>query len=246
MSVFIALAITYFISMFIYPWIDTSFDWVRVQQIWSHWQTLNAGILALVASIIALTTTSYQNEKQRERDLIAEKIFLTESLNELTDYYKSSANILLRYFPDYSPIPSFSIDEIDSIPATPLKYRDSFARCIKLSPPTTAKALSFIILWIPIHECRLDGQLKKYTPGNLSSIEEINIINTLYNLGILMSITNKLYGFCRYNDESILPEISEEDIHQAFYVLSIDVDNINELNKYIQHKLPTFDYNLRK
>ncbi|MGY4013166.1 hypothetical protein [Aeromonas molluscorum] len=242
--IFIMIFLIYFIAMFICPFIDTEFDFLLVQKIWSNWQSFNAGMLALLASIIALATTMYQSEKQRQRDLIAAKVFLSESLNELHDYYISCAALLHFLAKKDKFIEPFPQPDLTKLPLMPTKYRDGFSTCIKLSPPETVDALSHIVLWLPIHEHRLKNSLANYQPSNLNKIQHLDVMNGILHLGVLMSITLKLYSFCRTKDEHVNVQVGLDEMYQALNTLNIETDNVNGLKEYIERKLPVFDYDL--
>lgn len=46
------LLLIYIIAMFIVPWLRFK-NWDSVQAVWDRWQTLNAGALAFLASVLA-------------------------------------------------------------------------------------------------------------------------------------------------------------------------------------------------
>lgn len=80
--------------MVAYPLYISNLDWNYVQSIWNTWQTFNAAMIALLASIIALTATMYSENKRRERDLLAAKALLPEALSQLIYFCKHSAGLL--------------------------------------------------------------------------------------------------------------------------------------------------------
>ncbi|MGY3882964.1 hypothetical protein [Aeromonas veronii] len=84
----------YIASMVAYPFYISGLDWNYVQGVWNTWQTLNAAMIALLASIIALATTMYSEHQKRERELLAAKALLPEALTQLIYFCKHSAGLL--------------------------------------------------------------------------------------------------------------------------------------------------------
>lgn len=90
---FVALFSIYIYSMLFHPWFNGG--WKYAHAVWLEWQSLNVGILAFSASVIAFNISRYQATQQRRRELVAARAFLPDSLSELTQYL----NRLLKYSP---------------------------------------------------------------------------------------------------------------------------------------------------
>lgn len=74
------MGIPYVLSMLVYPSIVG--DWNHVHSVWYTWQSLNTGVLAFVASILALNAVRYSEEKGGNVVLLHQKhFFLKHYLN---------------------------------------------------------------------------------------------------------------------------------------------------------------------
>ncbi|WP_204509404.1 hypothetical protein, partial [Aeromonas caviae] len=93
-SIFIAV---WLIAMIAYPVFSSNFNWVETQRVWDRWQTLNSGMIALLAAMLAIYATQYIENKKRERSLIAEKSLLPLALSELSEYCIALAEYLNRH-----------------------------------------------------------------------------------------------------------------------------------------------------
>lgn len=84
----------YFISMVAYPFCISKLDWNYVLGVWDTWQTFNAAMIALLASVIALAAATYSENQKRERELIAANALLPEALTQLIYFCKHSTHLL--------------------------------------------------------------------------------------------------------------------------------------------------------
>lgn len=127
----IPLLAIYLFSMFIYPWIDGGGSWTHVQAVWDGWQTLNAGALAFLASLIAFNIAKFNENVQREREFVAAKSFLPSTLSTLMEYCSQSARALQALWeangqPQASPL---------NQPNLPAGYQEVFSNCIRHADP---------------------------------------------------------------------------------------------------------------
>ncbi|MBJ4011329.1 hypothetical protein JGD23_22805, partial [Salmonella enterica subsp. enterica serovar Kentucky] len=76
----------YFVMMILKPWFDGGGNWSYVQEVWSHWQTLNAAMIAFTASLLAVYAAKYHEEQNRESQLLAARALLPQTLSDLTKY----------------------------------------------------------------------------------------------------------------------------------------------------------------
>lgn len=97
-----ALSLTFIFSwvnaMISAPLIMTDFSWVEIQKVWDRWQTLNSGMIALLAAILAIYAAQYTENAKRKRELMAAKALLPLALSELHGYYFHLAAYLKKEF----------------------------------------------------------------------------------------------------------------------------------------------------
>lgn len=146
-----SLAMLYAVCMFIIPFVLGGCDWPYVQNVWHRWQSLNASMLALVSSIIALNISLLKAENQRERNFLASKAFLPAALSELTAYFEESALLLKQgWASETGSKPGIKL------PPPPKEYKSVFADCIRHATPDVGDYLSQILVWLQVHDSRLE------------------------------------------------------------------------------------------
>lgn len=211
-----AVAVVYFICMFVAPWVQGRGDWTYVQNVWDRWQSLNVGLLAFVASITALNISRFNSEKQRERDFLASKAFLPSALSELVAYFKESASVYMQGWEATPGVqPEFKIPEL------PGEYKPVFQECIRHAPPDVGDYLSQILVRLQVHDARLRSYVSQDEDDGHFTPQRHNLISYFYRLGELLAMVNKLFGFARNMAEFDDTPVNWEDFHTAYANLNI-------------------------
>jgi hypothetical protein len=190
----------YFKAMFLYPWIEGEWSWVYVRETWDRWQALNAGVLALISSLIALNISSYNANKQTQREFMASKAFLPDALSRLTAYFRSCARVLESSWNNSSSNDPLIINPvIDPInfPELPDVYKSVFAECIKHAPPDVGDYLSKILVRLQLHDARLRRVFKPDNQVTRTLWTKYNFLEYIFGLGELQALTDLLFGFAR-------------------------------------------------
>lgn len=217
----IPLAVLYAFCMFVWPFISGSCSWGYVQDVWDRWQSLNVGMLALVSSIIALNISSYNAEKQRNRDFLAAKTFLPMVFSELISYFKDSAKVLRSCW-------SSNNEEGDTlkIPELPREYKSIFQECIRHAEPNVGEYLANINVWLQIHDARIRSYVEHHADKNYINPDKHNLITLFYRLGELQALVSKLFEFARSMGEFDSSPLKWEDFRNAYFNLDILVEDI--------------------
>lgn len=215
------VAVIYFICMFVAPWVQGRGDWTHVQNVWDRWQSLNVGLLAFIASITALNISRFNSERQRERDFLASKAFLSSALSELVGYFKESASVYKQGW-EAAPgaQPEFKIPEL------PKEYKPVFQECIRHAPPNVGDYLSQILMRLQVHDARLRSYVSQDEDDAHFTPQRNNLISYFYRLGELLAMVNNLFGFARNIEEFDGAPINWEDFHTAYANLNIWEDQI--------------------
>lgn len=131
----------YCFSMFVFPWITGGCSWEHVQAVWDRWQSLNAGALAFIASLVAFNISRFNESRQRERDFVAAKAFLPSTLSGLMEYFTRCASIYETLWASEAAAPvAFTPPDL------PAGYREVFSNCIRHADPTVGSYLSDILV----------------------------------------------------------------------------------------------------
>ena len=210
----------YFICMFAAPWFEDGSNWAYVQDVWDRWQSLNVGILAFVASVIAFNISRFNAENQRERDFLAAKAFLPAALSELVSYFDACAAVFKQgWEAEPGSSPAFKV------PVLPDNYQNVFRECIRHAKPGVGDYLARILMKLQVHDARFSGYVHNAVDGHFNP-ERHNLITYIYRLGELKALVNRLFPFARNDGEFDAKPLQWDDFHTAYATMDIDEDDI--------------------
>lgn len=220
----------YIFCMGVAPWVQGRWDWIYVQSVWDRWQTLNTGVLAFIASVIALNISRYHAYKQRERQFVAAKAFLPHALSELISYYKQSAKLLQEVWgrienEEVRPPIAFEA----AIPELPKDYQEIFSRCIEQAEPDVGDYLAKILMRLQIHNARMKEMYVSLTQESRMVVTRANVISYMYRLAQLQVAANKLFPFARGMERFNNANPIWEDFHNAYANLDIQPEDFDDL-----------------
>lgn len=215
----IPAVLTYVVSMFVYPWIASGWDWQQVQTVWGRWQSLNVGMLAFTSSLTAFNISRFNAEKQREREFRASKAFLPDALSELSSYLASSAAVFKAGWEAKRG------EEIGvAVPMPPPGFRDVFRECIRYAEPDVGDFLARMLVRLQVHSARLEVYVAQQRDDTWVSPDKLNIIYYLYRLGELQAMVNKLFPYARSMAAFDSDALDWEDFNNAYGNLDVWVD----------------------
>lgn len=206
------LAAIYIFCMFVYPWKSGGWKWAHVHAVWHDWQTLNAAMLAFLASLIALNISRFRDEKQRERDFLASKAFLPAAFSELSDYFKKSAEFLVSAWNSEgarvsAPLPAES-------------YRSVFLESIRHATPEVGEYLTELLVQLQVHESRLE-ELNRRSD---SATDRHTLIPYMLALGKLKVLVDRQFDFARGRERFNEQPASWEDFRNAYSILDLHLE----------------------
>jgi len=223
----------YLIGMLFWPLFTHCWSWEYTQDVWDRWQTLNAGMLAFVASVIALNISSYNEDKQRKRRFIATRAFLPEALSEVSLYLKNSAEILKESWEKLNgPRMGLYIPLQSPFAEQPEGYREIFSKCIIEAEPEIGDYLAKILSSLQIHHARMRELQASFSPDRQLVIVQDNLKSYLYSLAEIKAMINSLYGFARGEEPFSGPNLSEGDFKQAYANLDIYPEDYPDLEGF--------------
>jgi hypothetical protein len=194
------------------------------------WQTLNAALIALFASFIALYTTQYNDKKKKERDFTASKAFLPEALSELTNYLELSAKLLLEAYRRENEENDKCTSELNQeLPKLPNSHRTIFRDCIHSGEPEIGDYLSEILVTLQVHNSRMKCVKDGFkSPREFMKSPEVFMSN-IFVLGKLHARVTGLFDFGRnQKDLNYLP-LTVSQIHNSYKNLGLDVLEVDGL-----------------
>ena len=231
------LIAVYLICMIIASWVTGQGDWGYVQNVWDRWQALNVGILALISSFVAFNISSYNENKQRERNFVAGRAFLPEALSELTGYFKSSAALLVEAWQRVKGEKEAGKTPLHTpMPTQPKMYKETFSRCIELAEPDVGERLAYMLMRLQVHHSRLQELVKEFSDDHMTFSPE-NIYSYLYRLAELQALTNRLFPYARGLAEFNNGELEWTDFQNVYAGFGIWAHDLGDLSGFTQRAI---------
>ncbi len=236
----VPLIFLYVFSMFVYPWLGYSRNWNYVQSVWSEWQSLNVGMLALLSSMVAFNISRYNANKQRERDFEASRAFLPEALSEISSYLKKSVNPLLEAL-NKAKISTTKEPLESAIPNLPESYKDIFSKCISLADPDVGEQLANILRKLQLHNSRIKSLQDEFHENSSMMVMPQNIVSLLYNLAEIRALVNATFEFARNTGPINSGKLSLENFRTAYMNLGIPIEIIDDLLEFTKRTISSND-----
>ncbi len=213
-----------------YPAISSDWNWECVQRVWDRWQTLNASVLAFLASVIALNISKYHEKKQREWSFIAAKAFLPSALSELSEYFKLSANLYIEAYRELINNSSRNYAPLTSpIPKLPTNYVETFRQCINYAEPDVGLYMANILGDLQIHHARMTELNNNLANPGQMLLFKSNVMSYIYCLGKLYALVGKLFPFARGQEIFDTSPLVWDDLRNSYGLLDIEIEDIEGL-----------------
>jgi hypothetical protein len=207
--------------------------WNGAIKVWGSWQSLNAGFLAFASSIIAFSIARYNAKKQREREFVAAKAFLSEALSELSAYFKQSATLYTEAYRRASNKKDSCKTPLKStLPILPKDYRAVFRSCIHTATPDVGEHLARILSLLQVHIARLTSEHDEFNPESHMAKIPYSIMTNIYCLGELQALVNKTFLFARCEEDLDCSPLKHDELVTAFSNIRIETDEIEDLLKF--------------
>lgn len=208
---FSAFIIVYILSMIVYPAVIYKLNWFDIHQAWIDWQTYNAAIIALIASIIAYKATTYQYHKERENNYRAAKSLLPHALSELCDYLDDCAQ-LHAYF--YHRSLNRELNAVITTPPLPNQAISTMVECIRFSDTTVGDYLAKIIEDLQLFQTRaISATAQNYSPHRSTEIARIR------ELAIARFKINELFDYARNEEDFSATIVNLDEINRTVVIL---------------------------
>lgn len=215
------LMLAYGYSMYLHPWFAGRASWDYVQLVWDRWQTLNAGALAFLASLVAFNITRYNENQQRARDFVAAKAFLPAALSSLVEYFKSSAAIYTTLWNAPVGAPPIGFEP----PKPPSDYREVFSACIRHADPAVGNYLSRILNRLQVHDARLRDAALQMRADAVRVTDKHTLIAYAMKLGELQALVSNLFAFARSERHFDEKPLTWEDFRGAYAITDLEADD---------------------
>lgn len=186
---------------------------------WNTWQTLNAAMIALLASIIALAAAMYSEHQKRERELLAAKALLPEALTQLIYFCKHSADLLKKAYinininePNSDRCLLYINGDFYQIPEW---VGSAFQGCIVAADKPDAIYMADILAELQIIRARLVDIHDDNNRDQELLVMPDDIIAHIRKLGYFAARVTALFSYARDGEPILKEEISNEIINNG-------------------------------
>jgi hypothetical protein len=225
----------YVFSVFVFPWLASAGDWKHVQAVWDRWQTLNAGALAFLASLVAFNIARFSENEQRERDFRAAKAFLPSTLSSLMEYCSASARLLDTLWRTSgerrAPLECVRL---------PDGYREVLSNCIRHSTPEVGEYLVRILVRLQVHDARLRDAVARAPGSDERVTDRHSLLAYVLRLGELYALLGGIFGFAREEEPFLPKNLAWDELRSAYRVLDLEIDDL-----YIDEKMNLEAFSIR-
>lgn len=223
----------YIYSMLIHPWLYGG--WKHVHAVWYDWQSLNVGILAFLASVIAFNVSRHNAAQQRKRELVAARSFLPESLSELSEYFRECGAALCTAYSNVRQ-PQAPFQHI-ATPQPPSGYKEIFSNCISLADNELAEHLSYILACLQVHHARICTLAEEQKPNSQTVVTPETVLSYIFRLGELQALVNNTFDYARGEEQFVAKPLDLKSYQTAYANLRIRRHNIDELEGFTERAL---------
>lgn len=232
-SILTGLGYLYF--MVLQPFCNSG--WYGMLNVWSEWQTFNAGMIALLAAVITafvamhidrnarnrekvkLRQEQKFNLERREREFIAARAFLPHALSSITHYAESCSkalNVALKVDRkiDRAILASMVSEKIKTADK-PTGFESVFRDCIKYGNETESKLLVSLLSELQIFLSRMSA-FENNEESRLNTIDML-VYSIRFNF-----IVSRYFEFSRFGSEVDQSPFKEEEYYTRIDTLSAE------------------------
>ena len=219
----------HFLSMVVWPLYDRNLDFNYLMAVWSRWQTYNASLFAIYASIGAFSIQHYLDDQKRKRNFIASRAFLPDALHKASKYCRHVSDILKDIWNSEASDTPYDTEFLSKDSLTiETEAKEVFEKCIREAPIDVGNWMATLMAQIQILDARLE-MLKQ----NLSSprdliISKSDVISAFCRLLALKARIDRLYDFARGLGGLNTTELNHDEFYNASHNLNIVIDNIKD------------------
>jgi len=237
LSVALALFSIWFFASILFPVLEYWGDWERTQAIWNRWQGYNVGVLAVMASIIALYATQSHAISEKKGIFLGALALLPEQLSQLHDYYSKSVDAI---FSARDQIPTGKSKEVGtftgSFPDYPISAHPIIKECLVHGDKEFRQFVSGLLKNMQVHHSRM----REIYIGGASSKNLITTRHELENNLAYASIIGKkidmLFDYAR-NEKFGKNMLDKENCYLSLIFIEADIENIDGIDEKIKFNI---------
>lgn len=210
----VMLVAIYFISMIVYPVIQSSGNWEYIQKVWHRWQSLNAAMIALLITVSAIVTSLVihqhhkdQEKEERQRNFIANAALLPQVLVDLTDYCTRSMDVYVEALKRANERIGVHKEPLETLtPPLPTSHIQVFKECIFYADQKVSEKLAYVLKRLQVHHSCMEALKTEIGPQSTWILDPANTHAYIYRLSEIHTWLNRFLVFSRGDDKKITDE----------------------------------------
>lgn len=229
------LGAVYLLGMFVYPFYKGG--WAYAHDVWYDWQSLNVGVLAFAASVIAFYVSRYQENRKREREFVAARALLPQTLSDLTGYCRACVALLREAQHNIGSDEAKPMPLENAMPGLPENLNDTFSRCIASADRDVGAYLADILMKLQINHSRLKELHVTFGRSWEHGWSAHSVMTHFCDVGELQALVNKLFPFARAMEPFDGTRPNWEDFCAAYGMLDVDLVDVPHLADFTKRRI---------
>lgn len=230
------LAVAYFLCMVVVPLFNGHFEWSYLLSVWQDWQTINASMIALTSTVIALNIAKVKEDNERERRFVAARASMPHVLSDLTNYCRKCGPILLQFWENPELRRTGARETTITTPQPPEKYLDILSRCIEHAEPSVGQFLADLLGRLQVLNARLSDLIEPRQTQVRVLYSDQEIVVYIFSLGVIQAMLNKLFDFARDN-APFDARLTVDDCINAYLNVDIHEVDVAGLRQFTEKKI---------
>ncbi|MCU0925148.1 MAG: hypothetical protein MUF44_03625 [Hydrogenophaga sp.] len=219
------VGLTYVGFMFVAPVIQGRGDWDYIQAVWDRWQSLNVGILAFAASIIALSISRISQRHQLQREFISARALLPHALSELAGFCDECAAYFIEVHDAFTGWDSW-LDlktPLKQPPEIPTDIFPIFTQCIRTGETHVAETLAQLLSSLQVHRSRMHDLHLMPTRSSLRTANAAGLaLDYLVALALIRANIDKAFDFARGEGSLDSTKPNQKEIRTAYAMMKVN------------------------
>lgn len=230
----------YFFSMVVYPYVGHDFKYLH--DVWYSWQTFNAAMIALLASVIALIAAFYQDKKQQDRNVKAARALLPEVANQMMlSSFRGASLLKEAYEKRHDVSPSFYL--VGNISDASEWAMNIIKECIVYADESEIEFLVGVVGdWqkLKARFISMSADFNVKSEDGVIVLDEASIVFLVDELVFFVAKLHKIFYCYRDGKDVELNEVTNYELLCAFDEMMFDryifIDSFNKISTWGHEK----------
>lgn len=219
-----ALVAIWFVCSGLYPYLCSGADWSAVQGVWHRWQGWNVGVMALLASGIALWATKVHERREAAACYHAALLPLPQHLDALTIFCRNT----IQWLAEAADANASGRGRVPAGPApTVPPQTGAFLDCVRYAPRGQRKSINRIFAGLQVHSARLRDILDR------GDMDQDFAIREMANVSVVQAHVDRLFPHVRDAMKFNTSALTEKECFSVIRLAGIDPRRYPALVSYV-------------